>query len=191
LSFLSKAAELIMMKCLPLIFLLSISACKTATFVKPEELNSTIFPTASTTAQKAPVKPDQNLAPGALCTKDDKDFHEFRYKEKIPYCRRVVSEKTKEKLYKLYEIPDRCRRGYTIDHLIPLSIGGSNNMKNLWPEPIPIKNSRKGIEGYLYHELRNGKITQKEAVQLIIKEKVNPNLDSIHPDHWLGFPNCE
>ncbi len=38
---------------------------------------------------------------------------------------RAVSTKEKHKVY----------RRYDIDHLIPLSLGGSNDLRNLWPHP--------------------------------------------------------
>lgn len=47
---------------------------------------------------------------------------------------RNVSSATKMKVYKLYNIDlTSCRGGCKIDHLIPLSIGGSNDISNLWP----------------------------------------------------------
>jgi hypothetical protein len=46
-----------------------------------------------------------------------------------------VSSKTKAKVFSEYHIskPDRSR--YVIDHLIAVKVGGSNDVKNLWPQP--------------------------------------------------------
>lgn len=46
---------------------------------------------------------------------------------------RQVSKTEKRRVFKLYGISDP--RGYVIDHLIPLELGGSNEEANLWPQP--------------------------------------------------------
>ena len=76
--------------------------------------------------------------------------------------------------YELYEIPKNERRLYTIDHFIPLSIGGDNDVRNLWPELIAIKNLRFNLEWELYDRLQQGQITQKYAVQYVMRAKMNP-----------------
>src|SRR5262245_32499514 len=81
-----------------------------------------------------PMTPDPSETPGELCTDSDSDFYEYRYKEEIAYCKRNVSSQLKANIYDEYEIPKDERRDYTIDHFIPLSIGGSNHQVNLWPE---------------------------------------------------------
>ena len=48
---------------------------------------------------------------------------------------RDVSEKTKKEVYAEYGITNRSAGEYEIDHLIPLCIGGSNDVINLFPEP--------------------------------------------------------
>ncbi len=52
---------------------------------------------------------------------------------------------------------------YECDHFVPLCLGGSNSMKNLWPEPAPEFHWKDGLELYLWHEVRNGKVTLAEA----------------------------
>jgi Protein of unknown function (DUF3761) len=48
---------------------------------------------------------------------------------------RKASSKTKSKVFAKYHISKKDRSKYVIDHLIALSLGGSNDAKNLWPEP--------------------------------------------------------
>ncbi len=48
---------------------------------------------------------------------------------------RDVSEATKERVYAEYGIMHREPGEYEMDHIIPLEIGGSNDPKNLYPEP--------------------------------------------------------
>src|SRR3989338_9629103 len=102
-----------------------------------------------------PVTPNPEWAEGSLCNKKNPDYSEDRYKEKIPYCQRNVSSKLKKDLYVLYKIPTQCRSKYTIDHIIPLSIGGDNSPGNLWPEHKKIKATRPNLELDTYEELKN------------------------------------
>ena len=83
-----------------------------------------------------PIKPNPS---GDVCTKQNKHFKELRYAEKIAYCYRSVSTSLKKKIYNSYGIDWEDREHYTIDHIIPLSLGGSNSEKNLWPEHISLK----------------------------------------------------
>ncbi len=111
---------------------------------------------------------------GSLCTNNDADFKEHRYSGKIPYCRRNVSSFDKKKIYEYYGVPVHCRREYTIDHFIPLSLGGTNRPNNLWPEAKAVKQLRKNLELELFDELRNGTISQADAIDTIRDAKMNP-----------------
>ena len=61
-----------------------------------------------------------------------------------------------------------------VDHFIPLSIGGTNRRENLWPEHKDIKNLRKNLELDLFEDVRDGKLTQSEAIRRIREAKLNP-----------------
>lgn len=121
-----------------------------------------------------PLTPDHNKTPGQVCDSNDKDFVEYRYGEKIPYCYRNVSSWTKAQIFRAYRIPEACWNRYTIDHLIPLSIGGNNEVTNLWPEHKYVKALRPNLELELYRELAQGLITQKEAIAVILEKKFYP-----------------
>ena len=118
-----------------------------------------------------PLVPDFNSSPGHLCTEEDDDFSEYRYDEQIVYCARDVSSASKKKIYKEYGIDQSQRRKYTIDHIIPLSIGGSNSRSNLWPEHKEVKATRPDLEYELFLDLKAGKITQRNAVKQILQVK--------------------
>ncbi len=121
-----------------------------------------------------PFVPDPKMTTGSLCTPDNPDFERYRYKERIPYCRRNVPTWMKNEVYRRYGVSLRCKSEYTIDHFIPLSLGGTNEFDNLWPEPKSIKALRQNLEYELYKRLRMGKITQAEAVLAIVQAKLNP-----------------
>jgi hypothetical protein len=130
-----------------------------------------LFFCVSVAAYAFPKTPDASITPGELCSPNDPDFKEYRYNEQIPYCERSVTSWRKAKIYDVYGIPENERNQYTIDHLIPLSIGGSNSDENLWAEHLTIKYERGTLEYDLYVKMRDGVITQKEAVRIILCSK--------------------
>lgn len=126
-----------------------------------------------------PYIPNPNWTSGDICDTQDPDFKEFRYSEKIPYCERNVSQHTKTQIYALYGVPTHCRPFYTIDHFIPLSIGGTNDVRNLWPEARAVKKARQNLEQTIFKKLERGQITQTQAIDLILQAKWHPPVDQI------------
>lgn len=127
-----------------------------------------------------PINPSENETPGDFCSEEDKDFHEYRYPEKMVYCRRNVTSGTKNKIYVQYKVEIKCKHRYTIDHLVPLALGGNNSPENLWPEHVLVKQTRQALEQQLYEEVSQGKMTSDEAVQIILYEKRRLKLDLSH-----------
>lgn len=125
-------------------------------------------------SQAYPLVPNPALAQGSLCNKQNPDYETDRYTQKIPYCRRNVESDLKRKLYDLYKIPEQCRNRYTIDHIIPLSIGGDNTEQNLWPEHRNVKNTRPYLEEEVFVAVKDGDMTQTEAIEIILRTKRVP-----------------
>jgi hypothetical protein len=123
-----------------------------------------------------PLVPNKIETPGNLCDQENPDFDELRYSEKLPHCARRVSSEDRAKIYDKYKIPLKCRPNYTIDHFIPLSIGGSNSPKNLWPEHRLIKLTRFHFEEEIHEKVSTGQVTQKEAIEIVRQKKLNPDL---------------
>ena len=100
----------------------------------------TVFCTVSFSGQAGgknfPDGPDIRRTPGALCENSET----FRYPAKIRYCNRNVESKLKNRIIAAYDkefsydIQKMPRGDFKIDHFIPLSIGGSNDESNLWPQ---------------------------------------------------------
>jgi hypothetical protein len=128
----------------------------------------------SSIAFSFPLAPDTNQTTGDLCTRSNPDFKEYRYGEQIPYCERNVSSGLKARIYADYGVPAKCKSRYTIDHFIPLALGGSNEYENLWPEHKLVKATRPNLETELYWQIRNGRITQQQAIDIITEAKLNP-----------------
>jgi hypothetical protein len=66
-----------------------------------------------------------------------------------------------------YNIPLVDRDKYKIDHLIPISCGGSNSPDNLWPQPIAEAAEKAKLEQDLYLRLKAGYIAQAQAIKEI------------------------
>lgn len=45
-----------------------------------------------------------------------------------------------------------------LDHLVPLELGGSSDVSNLWPEPGPIPNPKDRIENAVRRAVCAGKV---------------------------------
>lgn len=137
-----------------------------------------------------PVKPNPSQTPGDLCSKSDRNYAGDRYREHIPYCRREVDYQLKSKIYADYGIPNNCRRSYTVDHFYPLSMGGNNSRKNLWPEHRNIKALREDLELVTFERLRDGDLTQQEALEIIREAKMNPPVEQLE-DMILRGSDCD
>lgn len=129
-----------------------------------------------------PVVPIEVLTPGDLCSEDDKDFTEYRYDSNMPYCKRNVSVNFRRRIYREYKVDSQCQHRYTIDHMVPLALGGNNDSKNLWPEHVLVKATRHRLELDLYWAVIRKEISVEEAVEIVIREKTQLELDLSHVD---------
>jgi hypothetical protein len=118
----------------------------------------------------ARAQPDASYTPGHLCTASDPNFEEYRYAEHIPYCRRDVTRAMKVEIAAHYGVPESDWSGYEFDHLIPLAIGGDSSIDNVWPQPHGFPDGSNGkdkLEYQLYLQMKDGSITQAQAVKEI------------------------
>jgi hypothetical protein len=79
---------------------------------------------------------------------------------------RDVPQSLKNKVFSEYGITTHNGSTYEVDHLIPLEIGGSNDIKNLWPEaanPTPGFHDKDKLENYLHKVVCNGSMSLSEA----------------------------
>lgn len=84
---------------------------------------------------------------------------------------RDVDYDIKRKVYTMYGITHRTRYGnpgsYEMDHLIPLELGGNNEISNLWPEKYPGYMAKDDVEDLLHRQVCNGETTLTKAQTLI------------------------
>ena len=118
-------------------------------------------PSAVTSAQRDPrLYPDPRLTPGDVLPVTAAQVSVSGYSSKV----RNVPVSEKREVFAEYRLTYPQKAGaYECDHFIPLCLGGSNSIRNLWPEPAPQFHWKDGLEVYLWRQLRAGKITLAEA----------------------------
>ena len=65
--------------------------------------------------------------------------------------------------------------GFNVDHLIPVGLGGSNSLKNLWPQPLSGEwnyQKKNRLEARLRKMVCNGELDLKKAQQEIATDWV-------------------
>ncbi|MGA9057290.1 MAG: HNH endonuclease signature motif containing protein [Terriglobia bacterium] len=90
------------------------------------------------------------------------------------YARRVrrVPLSVKRLVCAEYAIPvSRCNgRNFEIDHLIPLELGGSNDIKNLWPQPLAEAREKDELEDWLHGQVCSGMVSIQDAQKAIARD---------------------
>lgn len=83
---------------------------------------------------------------------------------------RNVPESVKDEVYAAYGVTSHEPGQYEVDHLVPLELGGSNDIANLWPEPAdprPGFHEKDQVENYLNSQVCDGAMSLQEAQSLI------------------------
>lgn len=120
-----------------------------------------------------PPVPHLGLTPGKLCTQPI----ERRYPERIAYCGRKVSDAMKLGVMRLYDerlgtkTSQMDRTLFTIDHHIPLCMGGSNDLANLWPQHRRIGAVTTSLEAKICRLMALGRWRQAHAVDIMRRVK--------------------
>jgi hypothetical protein len=115
-----------------------------------------------------PQRPESWTVPH-FCTPSSADFKEYRYVSKTPYCTRNVPQSFKNRVYAAYKILEADKVNYTIDHLVPLFLGGSNDIQNLWPQHKTITTAP--VESSLYSKVSKNELHATEALNKILEIK--------------------
>lgn len=136
-----------------------------------------VFSTSTAFADRYPTAPQEEATPGSLCQNAD----DYRYPEHIAYCERNVQSSVKQQIIEDYDRRfgyeiDRMDRGlFKIDHFIPLCMGGSNELNNLWPQHISVYEVTDPLEQMICEKMSQGVLKQARAVQYIKDAKGDLN----------------
>jgi hypothetical protein len=87
---------------------------------------------------------------------------------------RHVSGKVKAMVYAEYGIATHASGEYEVDHLISLELGGSNDIKNLWPESYHSEpwnaHVKDKLEDRLHEMVCSGRMRLEDAQQAIARD---------------------
>lgn len=132
--------------------------------------------------------PNANLTPGAINSEATKELICVKGytsgNDAHGVSVRNVSEITKKKVFAEYGIDSKTDK-FEIDHLISLELGGSNDIKNLWPESYtttPLNARVKdGLENRLHALVCSGKISLSDAQAQISKNWIDTYVKYVGP----------
>lgn len=99
--------------------------------------------------QAMPLRPDPALTPGATLPVTKDDICVPGYTQKV----RNVPLDVKRQVYAEYGITQHRSGDYEVDHLISLELGGSNSVKNLWPQSYRTQPWNAHVKDALENEL--------------------------------------
>src|SRR5262249_10723072 len=118
--------------------------------------------------QPTPILPDPKLTPGDTFDVTAQDVCVSGYAKKV----RAVPAWLKRQAYAEDGIIQYKTGDYEVDHLIPLSLGGSNSIRNLWrqsPKPRPGKmNGKDGLKRNIHNLVCAGQLDLKTAQREIV-----------------------
>ena len=121
-------------------------------------------------AGPAYLYPNPTFTPGAVLTTDASAICTPGYASSV----RNVSTATKKQVYAEYGVSYPQPTGaYEVDHFIPLEIGGSNDIKNLWLEPAsptPGFHQKDQFENFEHGQVCHGTISASEAQRRMVSD---------------------
>ena len=114
-------------------------------------------------AGEPPIRPESSLTPGVVDPGATvKKLCVAGYTQKV----RDVPESEKKKVFAEYNIDPKSDK-FEIDHLISLELGGSNDIKNLWPQSYTTTaynaHTKDTLENKLHKLVCAGKLSLSEA----------------------------
>ncbi len=119
-------------------------------------------PNLTPDAANAAYLPDPSLTPGDTLDVTPADFCASGYSSKV----RNVPESVKNQAYDEYGITSHQPGQYEVDHLISLELGGSNSIKNLWPQSYTgdwNAHMKDKLENKLHDLVCGGQLDYKQA----------------------------
>lgn len=135
-----------------------------------------------------PILPSRTLTPGDTLDVTADDICTVGYTKTV----RNVPASLKVKVYESYGILSHLPKEYEVDHLISLELGGSNSIRNLWPESYLTSpwnaHVKDRLENFLHKRVCDGKMDLKQAQDEIATDWISaykkyfgsPSLQAAH-----------
>jgi hypothetical protein len=108
-------------------------------------------------------RPDATLTPGVVLTKDLRKVCTPGYASSV----RHVAYGVRHQVMSAYGVQHEKWSSYELDHLISLQLGGSNDARNLWPEPFPGAHSKDSVENALHQAICTHRLSIDSAQRWI------------------------
>jgi len=144
--------------------------------VRPNALALLIAPLLPVTAASAARLPNGTRTPGAIATTSIGAV----CRSGLRACCSHVPYRVCDAVYTAYGIPRGRRtpsggyvgprRGYVIDHLVPLELGGANDVPNLWRQPHNEARAKDRVEDELHDAVCNGRMRLVDEQQRIVRD---------------------
>lgn len=168
--------------------MLAFMACERAASPMPETAQAAVDTTTkaqsderSDSSLRYPYVPDPVLTPGAALDVTTADICVPGYSKRV----RHVPAEIKREAYANYGVRTHEPGEYEIDHLISLELGGSNSLKNLWPESFRSHPWNAYVKDALENELHRrvcaGTIDLAKAQAEISNDWVSAYRIYVHP----------
>lgn len=113
--------------------------------------------------EHSPLLPDPKMTPGDALTTDVQAICTPGYAKSV----RHVPQSLKNQVYRQYGVTSRQPHEYEVDHLVSLQLGGSNSIRNLWPQSFvtqPLNAYVKDrVENKLHELVCTGKLPIEQA----------------------------
>ncbi|WP_425145793.1 hypothetical protein [Deinococcus sp.] len=125
--------------------------------------------------------PDSAMTPGDVLTSDRATICQPGYTQTV----RNVPSGLKAQVYREYKIASHQPGEYEVDHLISLELGGSNSLRNLWPQSYVTKPLNAHIKDALENKLHTlackGSISMQEAQKAVSGDWIAAYLKYVGP----------
>lgn len=164
--------------------MLAFTACdRTALVPQPQRsvMDTARADEQSDSALRFPFVPDPAKTPGAILDVTAADICVPGYSKRV----RNVPIEVKRQAYANYGIRTHEPGKYEVDHLVGLQLGGSNSIKNLWPQSFRTQPWNAFVKDTLEVELHRrvcaGTIDLRRAQQVIARDWVSGYRTYVHP----------
>jgi len=169
--------------------MLAFMACERAASPMPERAPAAIDTARSAqavepsdSAFRYPYVPNPALTPGAVLDVTAADICMSGYSKRV----RNVPVEIKREAYANYGVRSHEPGEYEIDHLISLELGGSNSLRNLWPQSFRTHPWNAYVKDALENELHRrvcaGTIDLAKAQAAISHDWVSAYRIYVHPN---------